>query len=86
MGTIKCKVEAGCPGFTAERASHSLRFGSEIKVCRMQFPILLCGRNGQEFEKSNILEAIIPWQYLWEDLQKALHPVIKMLGHLVILL
>lgn len=60
MSTIKCKVEAGFPGFTAARASHTLRFGSEIKVCRMQFPILLCGRNGQEFEKSNILEAIIP--------------------------
>lgn len=48
---MKSRVEAGFPGFTAARTSHTLRFGTEIKVHRMQLPILLCGRNGQEFEK-----------------------------------
>ena len=52
MSTMKSRVEAGFPGFSSARASHTLRFGSEIKVHGLQFPILLGRRNGQEFKKT----------------------------------
>lgn len=86
MSTVKSRVEAGTPSFTATRASHTLRFDSEIKVHRMQFPIVLGGRNVSGIWVNNILGAIILWQVSVGRLKKASHPIVEVLGFLAMLL
>lgn len=78
MSTIKSRVKAGSPGFVATRAWLLLRFGSEIRVYRIQFPIMLGGKNGLGIQENNILELF--YDSSCGRLQKALHTIIKVLG------